>query len=91
MGRPMTESNRVLAWKNIRGWNIVNRYIINHVLDNVPHDEMPKTDIGAVRLFMKLSKEDGIEVKLKRYKETFEYKQEQRKCERMEEESNVAW
>lgn len=71
---------KVLAWSSMRGWEMVMLYDINSVLDRYhPASIEGKNLFGIVRLFIELAKEEGLTVKLVRYSETWNFKQDEAK------------
>ena len=81
MNNPRPDASRVLAWKSLRGWEIIKVFDINRFLNDFTLEALPKTRIGRVRLFLKMAEEQKFKVALKRYFETWNYEENQRKLE----------
>ena len=77
---------KCLTWKSMRGWEMVTIFDISSALDLYREDELPQTFIGKVRLFLELAKHDEMNVRLNRYFDTWDYEQEQKKLDQIEQE-----
>ena len=59
-------------------WSVVTKFQINEYMKFYHKDEQPRTNRGAVKLFMKDAEVDGLSVRLNRFFDTVEYEKEQR-------------
>lgn len=77
----------VLTWRSIRGWETLTLSDINEWFTEYPVEEMPKTLLSVVRLFLKDAEKKGLNLRMNRYFDTVEYEliEKMRKREEMTE------